>query len=148
MSSPISTADSPSTTTDDDKNAEQEKTPPAQSLEQLLKSLKTKDTSKGKVNVSFFFFVQFNSSNQLHTYFIIIIIIIIIIINILNAVVIVRFAAIGNAPILKQSYYKITASNKFQTVIQFLRKELRYQGSDPLVSRGNGAGGWNRVNQV
>ncbi|KAI8083131.1 ubiquitin-like autophagy protein Apg12-domain-containing protein [Halteromyces radiatus] len=46
--------------------------------------------------------------------------------------VIVRFAAIGNAPILKQSYYKITASNKFQTVIQFLRKELKYHGSDPL----------------
>ncbi|CAO3619235.1 unnamed protein product [Cunninghamella echinulata] len=46
--------------------------------------------------------------------------------------VIVRFCAIGNAPILKQSYYKITASNKFHTVIQFLRKELKYQGSDPL----------------
>lgn len=48
-------------------------------------------------------------------------------------VVIVRFRAIGNAPILKQSFYKITASNKFQTVIQFLRKELKYQGTDPLV---------------
>ncbi|KAG2221056.1 hypothetical protein INT45_009714 [Circinella minor] len=46
--------------------------------------------------------------------------------------VVVRFRAIGNAPILKQNFYKITASNKFQTVIQFLRKELRYQGSDPL----------------
>ncbi|CAO3616763.1 unnamed protein product [Cunninghamella blakesleeana] len=44
----------------------------------------------------------------------------------------VRFSAIGNAPILKQSFYKITASNKFHTVIQFLRKELKYQGSDPL----------------
>ncbi|KAL1933179.1 hypothetical protein VTP01DRAFT_8857 [Rhizomucor pusillus] len=46
--------------------------------------------------------------------------------------VIVRFKATGNAPILKQNFYKITASHKFQTVIQFLRKELRYQGSDPL----------------
>ncbi|KAI9314317.1 ubiquitin-like protein Atg12, partial [Dichotomocladium elegans] len=46
--------------------------------------------------------------------------------------VVVRFRAIGNAPILKQSFYKITASNKFQTVIQFLRKELKCQGSDPL----------------
>ncbi|KAI8367605.1 APG12-domain-containing protein [Radiomyces spectabilis] len=46
--------------------------------------------------------------------------------------VVVRFRAIGNAPILKQSFYKITASNKFQTVIQFLRKELKYQGTDPL----------------
>ncbi|KAI9481107.1 MAG: ubiquitin-like autophagy protein Apg12-domain-containing protein [Benjaminiella poitrasii] len=46
--------------------------------------------------------------------------------------VIVIFRAIGNAPILKQKVFKLTASNKFQTVIQFLRKELRYQGSDPL----------------
>ncbi|ORX62392.1 APG12-domain-containing protein [Hesseltinella vesiculosa] len=64
----------------------------AASLDQVIASLKTKDTSK----------------------------------------VIVRFCAIGNAPILKQSYYKITASNKFQTVIQFLRRELKYQGTDPL----------------
>ncbi|ORZ16912.1 ubiquitin-like autophagy protein Apg12-domain-containing protein [Absidia repens] len=92
LSSPITTADSTSTTADDDKDVEHGKTPPAQSLDELVNTLKTKDTSK----------------------------------------VIVRFAAIGNAPILKQSYYKITASNKFQTVIQFLRKELRYQGSDPL----------------
>jgi ubiquitin-like protein ATG12 len=46
--------------------------------------------------------------------------------------VIVIFQAIGNAPILKQKVFKLTASNKFQTVIQFLRKELRYKGSDPL----------------
>ena len=50
-------------------------------------------------------------------------------------VVIVIFRAIGNAPILKQKIFKLTASNKFQTVIQFLRKELRYQGSDPLVKK-------------
>ncbi|CAG8434544.1 5350_t:CDS:2 [Diversispora eburnea] len=46
--------------------------------------------------------------------------------------VVVRFRAIGNAPILKQNFYKITASNKFQAVIQFLRKELNYKTSDPL----------------
>ncbi|ORY98109.1 autophagy protein 12 [Syncephalastrum racemosum] len=46
--------------------------------------------------------------------------------------IVVRFHAIGNAPILKQSFYKIGAHNKFQAVIQFLRKELKYQGSDPL----------------
>jgi ubiquitin-like protein ATG12 len=45
----------------------------------------------------------------------------------------VRFRAIGNAPILKQNFYKITASNKFQAVIQFLRKELQYKAEDPLV---------------
>ena len=47
--------------------------------------------------------------------------------------VIVRFRAIGNAPILKQNLYKINASNKFQAVIQFLRRELNYKASDPLV---------------
>ncbi|KAF9542328.1 hypothetical protein EC957_002134 [Mortierella hygrophila] len=46
--------------------------------------------------------------------------------------VIVRFRAIGNAPIMKQNVFKITASNKFMAVIQFLRKELNYQHSDPL----------------
>ncbi|CAB4385053.1 unnamed protein product [Rhizophagus irregularis] len=46
--------------------------------------------------------------------------------------VIVRFRAIGNAPILKQNLYKINASNKFQAVIQFLRRELNYKASDPL----------------
>lgn len=49
-------------------------------------------------------------------------------------VVVIVFRAIGNAPILKQKVFKLAASNKFQTVIQFLRKELRYQGPDPLVS--------------
>ncbi|KAF9581230.1 hypothetical protein BGW38_001837 [Lunasporangiospora selenospora] len=53
--------------------------------------------------------------------------------------VIVRFRAIGNAPILKQNFYKITASNKFVAVIQFLRKELGYQHSDPLFLYVNSA---------
>ncbi|KAF8985917.1 hypothetical protein BGZ46_000527 [Entomortierella lignicola] len=46
--------------------------------------------------------------------------------------VIVHFQAIGNAPILKQKMYKITASNKFMAVITFLRKEINYGDSDPL----------------
>jgi ubiquitin-like protein ATG12 len=49
--------------------------------------------------------------------------------------VIVRFRAIGNAPILKQNLYKINASNKFSAVIQFLRRELNYKASDPLVKK-------------
>ncbi|KAF9181005.1 hypothetical protein BGZ51_005767 [Haplosporangium sp. Z 767] len=53
--------------------------------------------------------------------------------------VIVRFRAIGNAPILKQNIYKITATNKFMAVIQFLRKELNYQQSDPLFLYVNSA---------
>nr|WEX49794.1 ubiquitin-like ATG12 [Rhizoctonia solani] len=47
--------------------------------------------------------------------------------------VVVRFKAVGNAPIMKQNFYKITASNRFQAVIQFLRKELGWQPTDPLV---------------
>ncbi|KAG0072154.1 hypothetical protein BGZ89_007892 [Linnemannia elongata] len=53
--------------------------------------------------------------------------------------VIVRFRAIGNAPIMKQNVFKITASNKFFAVIQFLRKELNYQHSDPLFLYVNSA---------
>ena len=34
---------------------------------------------------------------------------------------------------MKQNYYKITAQNRFQTVIQFLRKELGWKPTDPLV---------------
>lgn len=48
--------------------------------------------------------------------------------------VVVRFKAVGNAPIMKQNFYKITASNRFQAVVQFLRKELAWKASDPLVS--------------
>jgi ubiquitin-like protein ATG12 len=48
--------------------------------------------------------------------------------------VVVRFKATGNAPIMKQNFYKITSSNRFQTVIAFLRKELGWKASDALVS--------------
>ena len=48
--------------------------------------------------------------------------------------VVVRFKATGNAPIMKQNFYKITASNRFQTVIAFLRKELGWKASEGLVS--------------
>lgn len=34
---------------------------------------------------------------------------------------------------MKQNFYKITASNRFQTVIQFLRKELGWKAGDALV---------------
>jgi len=48
--------------------------------------------------------------------------------------VVVRFKAVGNAPIMKQNFYKITASNRFQAVIQFLRKELGWKSTDPLFT--------------
>ncbi|KAK4057809.1 Ubiquitin-like protein [Microbotryomycetes sp. JL221] len=46
--------------------------------------------------------------------------------------VVVRFKATGNAPIMKQNFYKISASNRFQAVIAFLRKELGWKPSDGL----------------
>ncbi|KAI0316599.1 ubiquitin-like autophagy protein Apg12-domain-containing protein [Amylostereum chailletii] len=44
----------------------------------------------------------------------------------------VRFKAIGNAPIMKENLFKITTSNRFQAVIVFLRKELRWKADEPL----------------
>lgn len=49
--------------------------------------------------------------------------------------VIVRFKSIGNAPIMKDNYFKITASNKFQAVIVFLRSRLGMK-TEPLVCSG------------
>jgi len=48
--------------------------------------------------------------------------------------IIVRFKAVGNAPIMRQNFYKITASNRFQTVIHFLRKELGWKTGEPLFT--------------
>lgn len=47
--------------------------------------------------------------------------------------VVVRFKAIGNVPIMKNNHFRITAANKFQSVIVFLRKELGWKQSDALV---------------
>lgn len=47
--------------------------------------------------------------------------------------VVIRFAPAGNAPVLRNKFYKITASNRFQSVIQFLRKELGWKPQDSLV---------------
>ena len=47
--------------------------------------------------------------------------------------VVVRFKGVGNAPIMRQNVYKIIATNRFQAVIQFLRKELGWQKGEPLV---------------
>lgn len=49
--------------------------------------------------------------------------------------VVVRFKATGSASIMKQNFYKISSSNRFQTVIAFLRKELGCKPSDSLVSQ-------------
>ncbi|KAJ1035474.1 hypothetical protein NDA13_000887 [Ustilago tritici] len=46
--------------------------------------------------------------------------------------VVVFFKAIGNAPIMRNNYFRITAFNRFQAVIQFLRKELNFKPTDSL----------------
>ena len=40
---------------------------------------------------------------------------------------------------MKQNFYKISASNRFQAVIAFLRKELGWKPSDGLVRQPCGA---------
>lgn len=47
--------------------------------------------------------------------------------------VVIRFKSVGSAPIMKQNFFKITSSHKFQAVVQFLRKELRWKPGEPLV---------------
>ncbi|KAF8650708.1 hypothetical protein AX16_005081 [Volvariella volvacea WC 439] len=47
---------------------------------------------------------------------------------------IVRFKAVGNAPIMKSNFFKISSSSRFQVVIQFLRKELGWKSGDPLFT--------------
>ena len=51
-----------------------------------------------------------------------------------ESLVVVRFKAVGNAPIMKQNFFRVTVSNRFQAVIQFLRKELGWKAGEPLVS--------------
>ncbi|KAL0071083.1 NADH:ubiquinone oxidoreductase [Marasmius tenuissimus] len=44
----------------------------------------------------------------------------------------IQFKAIGNAPVMRTTMFKVTASKRFQTVIQFLREQLGYRGSESL----------------
>jgi ubiquitin-like protein ATG12 len=46
----------------------------------------------------------------------------------------VKFKSIGSAPIMKTTVFKVTASNRFQAVIVFLRGQLGFKATDPLVS--------------
>ncbi|RXK39432.1 ubiquitin-like protein ATG12 [Tremella mesenterica] len=46
--------------------------------------------------------------------------------------VVVRFKSIGSAPIMKNNVFKVTAGNKFQAVVVFLRTQLGYKPTDPL----------------
>ncbi|ORZ40205.1 ubiquitin-like protein Atg12 [Catenaria anguillulae PL171] len=48
------------------------------------------------------------------------------------AKVIVRFSAIGDAPILRQPLSKVSTSQPFHTVASYLRRELAIPKSTPL----------------
>jgi len=48
--------------------------------------------------------------------------------------VVVMFKRVGNAPMLKQKKFKLSSKVKFQYVVDFLRKQLRYTNNEPLVS--------------
>ncbi|PWN93493.1 APG12-domain-containing protein [Acaromyces ingoldii] len=48
--------------------------------------------------------------------------------------IVIRFKAIGSAPQMKNNYFRITSFNRFQAVIQFLRKELGMKQSDALFT--------------
>jgi hypothetical protein len=47
--------------------------------------------------------------------------------------VVVQFKATGNAPIMKQNKFKISAHQRFGSVADFLRKQLRVKPGDTLV---------------
>ncbi|KAI9296837.1 autophagy protein 12 [Neoconidiobolus thromboides FSU 785] len=46
--------------------------------------------------------------------------------------VVVRFRAVGNAPIMVQNHYKINSSYPFQTLVNFLKKQIKLKESDAL----------------
>ena len=47
-------------------------------------------------------------------------------------IVTVRFKAVGSAPILRQQVYKISASQRFETVVNFLRTRLKCPPSESV----------------
>ncbi|KAL7748424.1 Ubiquitin-like protein [Sorochytrium milnesiophthora] len=46
--------------------------------------------------------------------------------------VVIRFRAIGNAPILRQPFFKISSTSSLSSLIAFLRNELSLKKSDSL----------------
>jgi hypothetical protein len=53
--------------------------------------------------------------------------------SLLISIVVVRFKSIGAAPIMKNNVFKVTAGNKYATVVTFLRGQLGSKEGDPLV---------------
>jgi ubiquitin-like protein ATG12 len=53
--------------------------------------------------------------------------------------IVVHFRATGSAPILKQQFFKISASYKFQAVVDFLKKQLAMGPGESLFLYVNSA---------
>lgn len=49
--------------------------------------------------------------------------------------VVILFKSVGDAPPLRESKFKLQAKANFQTVVDFLRRQLRFKPTDPLVLR-------------
>ena len=47
--------------------------------------------------------------------------------------VVMLFKAVGNAPIMKKSKFKINATSQFDEVIQFIRKTIKLKSDQSLV---------------
>ena len=52
--------------------------------------------------------------------------------DIFFATVPIQFKAVGSAPILRQRVFKVSASQKFETVVNFLRKKLDCKPNDSV----------------
>lgn len=50
-----------------------------------------------------------------------------------HLIVTVRFQPLASAPILKNRVFKISASQKFETVVNFLRKKLNCKDTDSVI---------------
>lgn len=85
---------------------------------QALEPYKKLPDNKGKFSIAYTLQVVLTVLNQ----------------SCIALIVVIRFKSVGSAPIMKQNFFKITSSHKFQAVVQFLRKELRWKQGDPLVS--------------
>lgn len=48
----------------------------------------------------------------------------------LCCLVVVNFKATGSAPILKQSKFKVSSKNTFESIILFLKKQLHYESKE------------------
>jgi len=59
--------------------------------------------------------------------------------NVATNKVVIQFRATGNAPILKQQFFKINANYKFQAIVDFVKKQLQLGPTESLFLYVNSA---------